>query len=112
MTPWHRFWFPHETEEDGDVPRDAELWSPRTLAETQQELWQRTAQATEAWWRFWSSSLPNVPLQPLRGTVAPAAESDTPAAAPETGKRSSSRRRSSTSAAKGAAHARHGARAR
>jgi hypothetical protein len=71
MTPWHRFWFP-----DGDsVPsptRDAALWTPQALAETQRVLWQQAAEATEAWWRYWRLAWPGLPVAvPARPVVPP-----------------------------------------
>ena len=71
MTPWHRFWFP-----DGDsVPsptRDAALWTPQALAETQRVLWQQAAEATEAWWRYWRLAWPGLPgAVPARPVVPP-----------------------------------------
>lgn len=76
MTPWHRFWFP-----DGDsVPsptRDAALWTPQALAESQRVLWQQAAEATEAWWRYWRLAWPVVPPSPL--SVTPLRVASTPA---------------------------------
>lgn len=71
MTPWHRFWFP-----DGDsVPsptRDAALWTPQALAESQRVLWQQAAEATEAWWRYWRLAWPGLPgVMPARPVVPP-----------------------------------------
>ncbi|EWS58604.1 hypothetical protein Y694_03518 [Methylibium sp. T29-B] len=71
MTPWHRFWFP-----DGDsVPsptRDAALWTPQALAESQRVLWQQAAEATEAWWRYWRLAWPALPgVVPARPVVPP-----------------------------------------
>lgn len=81
MTPWHRYWFQHG-DEAGGPSRDAALWTPQALAETQRAFWQQAAQATEAWWRYWSSAWPGVPTQPPAGSVTPlAAAAATPAAA-------------------------------
>lgn len=70
MTPWHRFWFP-----DGDSrpspTRDAALWTPQALAETQRAMWQHATQATEAWWRYWRAAWPSLPAQGPVGTVVP-----------------------------------------
>lgn len=78
MTPWHRFWFP-----DGDsVPsptRDAALWTPQALAESQRVLWQQAAEATEAWWRYWRLAWPGLPgVMPARPVVPPSPLSVTP----------------------------------
>lgn len=76
MTPWHRFWFPHADETP--VPtRDAALWTPQAIAETQRAMWQHTLQATEDWWRFVRAGWPNLPAQPPAGVVVP------PSAEPE-----------------------------
>lgn len=70
MTPWHRFWFPHGDETPAPT-RDAALWSPQAIAETQRAMWQNAAQAAEDWWRYWRSAWPGVPLQPPPGVVVP-----------------------------------------
>lgn len=70
MTPWHRFWFPHGDETPA-ATRDAALWTPQAIAETQRALWQHAAQAAEDWWRYWRTAWPGVPLQPPIGVVVP-----------------------------------------
>lgn len=68
MTPWHRFWFPHGDEAPAPT-RDAALWTPQALADTQRALWLQATHAAEQWWRFWRLSWPGVPLQPPAGVV-------------------------------------------
>lgn len=70
MTPWHRFWF--QRHDDGNAQsRDAALWTPQAITETQRALWQHAAQATEDWWRYWRSLWPSVPPLPPAGVVEP-----------------------------------------
>jgi hypothetical protein len=70
MTPWHRFWFPHGDESPAPT-RDAALWTPQAIAETQRAMWQHMLQATEDWWRFVRAGWPNLPVQPPAGQVVP-----------------------------------------
>lgn len=71
MSPWHRFWFPEQHDSDVAHSRDAALWTPQALMQTQRELWQHAAQATEDWWRYWQAAWPSLPLQPPAGVVTP-----------------------------------------
>lgn len=75
MNPWLRFWFPHhDADEGGPAPRDAALWSPKAIADTQRELWRHAAQATHDWWSYWRALWPAVPVQPPAGVVMPPPE--------------------------------------
>jgi hypothetical protein len=71
MTPWHRFWLPQGDDLSPSLPRDAALWTPQALAETQRAFWQQAALATEDWWRFCRSAWPSVADPPPAGAVAP-----------------------------------------
>jgi hypothetical protein len=84
MSLW-RFWYPDKDDETASktrAMRDAALWTPQGLAETQHAFWQHTAQATENWWRYWRSLWPSM-AQPPAGVVAPPrpTETTTPPAA-------------------------------
>lgn len=95
MTPWHRFWFPHDND-NPPATRDAALWTPQAIAETQRAFWQHAAQAAEDWWRYWRSAWPGVPLQPPPGVVVP--PPGKPADEPAATRRPATRRRSASSA--------------
>jgi len=59
---WHRFWHPGSPEGGpSQAERDASLWTPTAIAETQREMWSHAGEALHLWWRFWSGFWPHLP---------------------------------------------------
>ena len=73
MNPlWHRFWHPDASAQPpSQAERDAALWTPAAIAETQRELWTHAGEALHMWWRFWSGFWPRVPALPPAGVLEP-----------------------------------------
>jgi hypothetical protein len=108
---WHRFWHPGSPEGGpSQAERDASLWTPTAIAETQREMWSHAGEALHLWWRFWSGFWPHLPALPPAGVLEPPQPpAPMPLVAPDAAL-PPPRRSAATAARKGAA-ARHGARA-
>jgi len=69
---WHRFWHPGSPEAaPSQAERDASLWTPNAIAETQRAMWSHAGEALHLWWRFWSGFWPHLPTLPPAGVLEP-----------------------------------------
>jgi hypothetical protein len=108
---WHRLWHPGSPEgEPSQAERDASLWTPTAIAETQRAMWSHAGEALHLWWRFWAGFWPHLPALPPAGVLEPPQPpAPMPLVAPDA-PLPPPRRSAATASRKGAA-ARRGARA-